>query len=51
VIQPSLDQFLSSFFLIEKTSGGMRFILNLRDLITYVHPLHFKLEDCEWLFT
>lgn len=31
-VLPSEDQFLSSFFLIEKSSGGMRFILNLKEL-------------------
>lgn len=31
-MEPSEDQFLSSFFLIEKPSGGMRFILNLKEL-------------------
>lgn len=42
---PSPDLFLSSFFLIEKSSGGMRFILNLKDLNSYIEPPHFKLED------
>jgi len=42
VVQPSLDQFLSSFFLIEKTSGGMRFILNLKDLNAYRKYLRFQ---------
>lgn len=39
------DQFLSSFFLIDKPSGDKRFILKLRDLNTYLSPPHFKLED------
>lgn len=42
---PSADQFLSQFFLIEKTSGGMRFILNLKDLNYFLSPPHFQLED------
>ena len=42
---PLPDQFLSSFFLIEKSSGGMRFIFNLKDLNFYIEPPHFKLED------
>ncbi|KYN23502.1 hypothetical protein ALC57_04086, partial [Trachymyrmex cornetzi] len=42
---PSEDQFLSSFFLIKKSSRGIRFILNLRDLNTYLFPPHFKMED------
>ncbi|KYN15932.1 hypothetical protein ALC57_11825, partial [Trachymyrmex cornetzi] len=44
-VQSLLDQFLSSSFLTEKPSGGMRFILNLRELNTYILPFHFKLED------
>lgn len=42
---PSEDQFLSPFFLIEKSSGGMRFILNLKELNLYISSAHFKLED------
>ncbi|XP_018360234.1 PREDICTED: uncharacterized protein LOC108759349, partial [Trachymyrmex cornetzi] len=45
ISNPSKDQFLSSFFLIKKSSGGMRFILNLRDLNAYILPPHFKMED------
>lgn len=44
-VEPKEDQFLSSFFLIEKSSGGRRFILNLRDLNTFIDAPHFKLED------
>lgn len=44
-VNPRADQFLSSFFLVDKPSGGKRFILNLRKLNTYLKPLHFKLED------
>ncbi|KYN12394.1 hypothetical protein ALC57_15442, partial [Trachymyrmex cornetzi] len=44
-VAPFEDQFLSSFFLIKKSSGGMRFILNLSDLNLYITPPHFKLED------
>ncbi|XP_011883675.1 PREDICTED: uncharacterized protein LOC105570834 [Vollenhovia emeryi] len=42
---PSENQFLSSFFLVPKPSGGMRFILNLKDLNLYLSPQHFQLED------
>ncbi|KYN22223.1 hypothetical protein ALC57_05384, partial [Trachymyrmex cornetzi] len=45
VVTPLADQFLSPFFVIKKSSGGMRFILNLRDLNSYINPSHFKLED------
>lgn len=42
---PSEHQFLSRFFLIAKSSGGMRFILNLKDLNSFLCPQHFQLED------
>lgn len=38
-------QFLSSFFIIEKPSGGWRFILNLKNLNRFIIAPHFKLED------
>lgn len=45
IAEPMENQFLSSFFLIPKSSGGVRFILNLRDLNRYISPPHFKMED------
>lgn len=47
-IEPVVDcrgQFLSPFFLIEKPSGGWRFILNLKRLNEFISAPHFKLED------
>lgn len=44
-VTPTTDQFLSSFFLREKPSGGVRFILNLKALNRFIQPPHFKLED------
>lgn len=44
-VEDSPDQFLSRFFLVEKPSGGVRFIFNLKDLNNYIVPPHFKLED------
>ncbi|KYQ60121.1 Gag-Pro-Pol polyprotein, partial [Trachymyrmex zeteki] len=47
-IEPVTDcesQFLSTFFLIEKPSGGWRFILNLKILNEFIIAPHFKLED------
>jgi len=38
-------QFLSSFFVIRKSSGGWRFILNLKHLNRFINAPHFKLED------
>ena len=44
-MEPHENQFLSPFFLIDKSSGGKRFILNLRELNSFIDPPHFKLED------
>ncbi|XP_070530006.1 uncharacterized protein [Cardiocondyla obscurior] len=44
-VDPSTDQFLSPFFLVDKPSGGKRFILNLKELNRYLSPPHFKLEN------
>lgn len=38
-------QFLSTYFLAEKSNGEKRFILNLKKLYKFLNPLHFKLED------
>lgn len=38
-------EFLSSYFLIKKSNGKDRFILNLRNLNKYIIAPHFKLED------
>ena len=38
-------QFLSSFFMIKKSSGGWRFILNLKRLNNFIVASYFKLED------
>lgn len=39
------DQYLSSYFLIDKSSGKKRFILNLKSLNKFVFAPHFKMED------
>lgn len=39
------DQFLSSYFVIQKSSGGWRFILNLKHFNNYIYAPHFKMED------
>ncbi|XP_067208433.1 uncharacterized protein [Linepithema humile] len=47
-IEPTVDcegQYLSSFFLIEKPSGGWRSILNPKDLNRFICAPHFKMED------
>jgi len=40
-----IGQFISPFFVISKSSGGWRFILNLKHLNLFVTTQHFKLED------
>lgn len=38
-------EFLSSFFLVQKSNGSKRFILNLKVLNHFIESFHFKLED------
>lgn len=39
------DQFCSPIFIIKKSNGSFRFILNLKKLNTFIPTEHFKLED------
>lgn len=43
--QPVKGQFISSYFLIDKSNGDKRFILNLKKLNKFLSPPHFKLEN------
>lgn len=45
IVEDCENQFLSSFFVIRKSSGGWRFILNLKKLNRFIFAPHFKLED------
>ena len=38
-------EFISSYFLVPKTDGGHRFVLNLKKLNYFIKAPHFKLED------
>uniref|UniRef100_A0A0A9ZI08 Transposon Ty3-I Gag-Pol polyprotein n=1 Tax=Lygus hesperus TaxID=30085 RepID=A0A0A9ZI08_LYGHE len=42
---PHPDQIVSPIFLVDKPSGGKRFILNLKHLNLFIEAPHFKLED------
>lgn len=42
---PSESQILSSYFLVPKTNGKFRFVLNLKDLNRFIKMDHFKMED------
>lgn len=43
--KPVKGQFLSNYFLIPKSNGSMRFVLNLKELNTFIATEHFKMED------
>jgi len=45
--QPSKDQWLSKIFLVTKSDGTYRLILNFRKLNKFIETEHFKLEDCK----
>ena len=38
-------QFLSTYFLVPKSDGSSRFVLNLKNLNCFMNPEHFKIED------
>lgn len=42
---PVQGQFLSNIFLVPKSNGEMRFILNLKKLNKFISLEHFKMED------
>lgn len=41
----SRGQFISPIFIVPKSSGSYRLVLNLKELNTYVQNEHFKMED------
>lgn len=43
--EPSKGQFVSSIFLVPKSNGEKRLILNLKKLNKFVNISHFKMED------
>lgn len=45
ICEPCKDQFISPYFLIPKANGDLRFILNLKELNSFIVAPHFKMED------
>lgn len=45
ICHPSHDQYVSPIFLVPKSNGGDRFILNLKSLNKFIQKSHFKMED------
>lgn len=45
ICEPCEDQFISPYFLIPKPNGDLRFILNLKELNSFVVAPHLKMED------
>lgn len=43
--EPWDGQFLSSYFLVRKSIGEQRFIINLKNFNCFIDPPHFKMED------
>lgn len=43
--EPCEGQFISSYFLVNKSLGDKRFILNLKLLNEFITPPHFKMEN------
>lgn len=46
-VQETLQEFISTIFLVPKKSGGMRPIINLKPLNNYVKTIHFKMETLQ----
>ena len=38
-------QYISSFFLVPKSDGGQRFVLNLKNINKFNESPHFKMDD------
>jgi len=44
-VQECENQFISPIFLVPKSDGGHRLVLNLKNLNNFVYSPHFKMED------
>lgn len=44
-VKSCVGQYISKIFLVPKSDGSNRLILNLKSLNSYLHSEHFKLED------
>lgn len=45
ITQDEIGQFISSIFVVPKSSGGARLVINLKHLNEFVECPHFKMED------
>ena len=48
-IVPTLGQFLSNFFLVEKKHGGNRPMINLKNINKFIPYEHFQMEGLQYL--
>lgn len=46
IAAPSVGQFVSNIFTVQKPDGSYRLILNLKTFNQFVKNRHFKIEDC-----
>ena len=43
--EPEKYEFVSPIFIVYKSDGGIRLILNLKELNNYVEYIHFKMDN------
>ena len=48
-VEPCKNQFLSNIFTIPKKGGRRRPVVDMRDLNSFIEPVHFKLKDLSHL--
>ena len=48
-VEPCKNQFQSNIFTIPKKGGGRRPVVDMRDLNSFMEPVHFKMEDLSYL--
>ena len=48
-MEPCKNQFFSNIFTIPKKGGGRKPVVDMRDLNSFIEPVHFKMEDLSYL--